>query len=60
MEVMSEVAHDVCALEDAFEEVVLAPEVGHVALLGRTHVFVDVATDELVLKTMDCPSDMSR
>ena len=56
LEVMAEVAHDMGALEDALEEVVLASEIGHVALVRGTHVFVDVAADELVFEAVDGPS----
>jgi hypothetical protein len=56
---MPKVTHDVSTFKDTFHKIVLVSQVAHVAFFGGAKIFIDIISDELILKAMDCPSDMS-
>jgi hypothetical protein len=45
-------------MENAFQKTVLVSEVVHVPLFSLTEVLVSVVPDELVLETVDGPTDV--
>jgi len=59
LKIMTEITHDMSALQDPFQEFVLASEIPHVGLFALTHVLAYVAADKLILETVDGPSNVS-
>ena len=60
MEIMAKVTHYMCALKYSFQELILVAKIADVALLGSAHIFVRVISNELILKTMNSPTNVSR
>jgi hypothetical protein len=57
---MSKISHDMIAFGNLFEELVLPSQVVYVELFGLAHwMGVLLVVYELVLESMDCPTDVS-
>lgn len=59
LEIMAEISHYVRTVEDSLQKLVLSPHVVYVVLFRGAQVLPHSWSDELILKSMDCPSDVS-
>ena len=60
LEIVTEISHYMSAFENSFQKLIFIAKISHVRLFILTHVLCDTATNELILKAMNGPTNMCR
>ena len=58
LEIMAEISHNMGTVENSFQKLILSSHIVDIALFRRTEIVVNTASNELIFKPMNGPSDM--